>query len=333
MPDPAFVVLVTGATGFIGSHLVQALVTSGYEVHALTRHARDDNAVRWHVCDVTERPRVFKVLRDTHVNAVCHLAGVVSYSKHDYAFMQAVNEQGTRNVVDAVLQHAPDARFVHCSSVATVGSNRDTLDPPRTEKSQLTDEECSVGYIRSKSAAERYVNEAAQLRGLHAICLCPSSVVGAGDAIKGSRKTQVRAARGAWPLYTDGGANIVHVQVVVEAFLKACNLPMESLDGQRVLVVGENVTVRRMLSLYTQYGSGRPGPWLRLPVFLLYILCVVGEWLGSKTLTKDRLAVATRYHWYNGDHGRNILNIPVTSAQTAICESVEWMREKGMLDT
>ena len=192
----------------------------------------------------------------------------------------------------------------------------------------------SVAYISTKREGELVITNAAKQHLLKAIALCPSNVYGPGDAKKSSRKTQVKAANGKWPLYTDGGVNVVHIDVLVDAFMVLLKMPLSdpAWDGSRWLVTGENLTIRDMLSLFSTLG-GNAGhkPWLQFPLWLLFVICWLGDKLGSTSFTRDRFAVATRYHWYNGDKARRKFSLKHIPARDAIADSVTWMRENDMV--
>lgn len=304
---------------------------SGRPVHALVRRPSPDLAggVVAHVGELCDLERVLNALGDGAV--VLHLAGVVGYSRASLAAMEAVNVRGTETVVDACVECG--AALVLCSSVVAVGSCAARSDAPLDEDAPWDRAMERVGYVRTKKAAEDAVVNAARSRGLPAVVLCPSNVYGPGDGAKGSRRTQVKAANGRWPLYTDGGVNIVHIDVVVAAFLSVLRQPgAEFWNGQRWLIVGENVTIRAMLTLFSTHGgNARHAPWLRLPAWLLHAACVLGDAAGSASFTRDRHAVATRFHWYDGRRARAALQLPEIAAADAVRDSVAWMRARGMV--
>lgn len=328
-------VLVTGATGFLGSHLTAALRGAGFAVHTLSRTVPSKPDPFHHLCDLTNPGEILPAILAQHNwHAIVHLAGLVSYTARDLAAMRALNVDATAALLHAITQHCPSTKFVFCSSVAAVGSNASPSDPPLTEHSPWDESLADVAYVRTKHEAEVLVSDAARKHSLRTVSLCPSNVFGPGDGQKPSRRTQVRAANGKARLYTNGGVSIVHIDVVVAAFLAAVRTsPDDDLwRGTRWLLTGDNITVRNMLALCAASGgNARHAPWLRLPDWILIIVCWIAERLGSKSMAMDRFIVATRYHWFDGRAARDRFHLPHIPAHRAIADSVAWMREQGLV--
>lgn len=331
-------VLVTGATGFIGGHLIPALQARGHTVHTLSRRLPQypvPDAFH-HSCDITDSESLRRIVQSQSWHAVIHLASLISYTSADATALQQVNVTATKMLVELLEKHCPQTRFIFCSSVAAVGSNKNFTDPPLHEDATWDKTAESVGYLRTKRRAEELVRAAAAADRIKASVLCPSNVYGAGDGAKASRKTQVKAANGRWPIYTRGGVNVVHVRIVVQAFLKLVDdVPLSDplWTGQRWLIVGDNITIKDMLDMCAEFGGNAAHvPWLHLPEWLLWIICFTGQMLGSRSMTLDRFAVATRYHWFDGTRARKRFELEQVSAFEAIRDSVNWMRMKGMVN-
>jgi dihydroflavonol-4-reductase len=169
---------------------------------------------------------------------------------------QLINVEGTRNVLDACVRSGV-RRLVYCSSVVAVGALDTCPAAPLSAGGGLMDETFEynmrahrLGYFDTKREAEELVlafarsqteSHAATLTTagprsapLDIVVLCPSNVYGRGDALKASRGTQVKVARGRLPFYSGGGINIVRVQDVAEAFVAAWHKGMRREDEFRV---------------------------------------------------------------------------------------------------
>lgn len=174
MPERRRVALVTGASGFIGSHLVEALVPRDWRVRCLVRRS---SRLKWiPTDDVTlingeiETPGEDLERAVRNVSVVFHLAGLTS-AAHNEAY-SAVNVEGTRNVVEAMLRAAPEALLVFCSSLSAGGPAR------RGRPVNETDEPAPVSaYGRSKLAAEVVVRDS----GLEHLIVRPPAVYGPRD--------------------------------------------------------------------------------------------------------------------------------------------------------
>lgn len=333
-------VLVTGATGFLGSHLCPALSKTGYQVFTLSRRP-DPSKTENHkssthfACDLTkDSEKLASILKSQQWHAVIHLAGLISYTATDNEAMKAINVGATRQLVDETIHSCPTAKFVYCSSVAAVGSNTLASDPPLTESASWDASMNSIGYPYTKKVAEDAVLQAGRGGRLKTIAFCPSNIYGRGDAAKASRKTQIRAANGKARLYTHGGVSIVHVDVVVDAFVKAVRSDGSDAiwRGTRWLLTGDNVTVWDMLKMCAEEGNNPETlPWLCPPFWLLFVVCWIAQLFGSRSLTVDRVTLASRFHWYDGSKARHRFDLKYVSARDAIADSVQWMREQRIV--
>src|SRR5690606_38059941 len=155
--------------------------------------------------DVTDPQSVDSATRG--MDSVFHLAGLIAYTRSERAAMERVNVQGTRNVIDAC-RAAKVKKLVHLSSVVAIGASFDgkTL---LNEESEFNLGHLNLGYFETKRKAELHVVDAAKRGDFETVILNPGTIYGAGDAKKGSRKTQIKVAQGRFPFYPSGGVNVV----------------------------------------------------------------------------------------------------------------------------
>ncbi|KAJ8906195.1 hypothetical protein NDN08_002690 [Rhodosorus marinus] len=325
-------VLVTGATGFVGSSLCSTLLQHGYKVHVLRRSMRgaeelDALNVVSHIGDVTDLDSVRAALSDGEGEwkAVFHGAGVVAYSSKMSDLMHSVNVDGTRNVITAIQENPSKPRLVHVSSIVSVGYNNSENQPPLNEDSPWDEAKAGkVSYLRTKHAGERLVMQTVAQRTLDAVVVCPSNVVGASDAKKGSRKNQIQAAQGALKFYTHGGINIIGIRQCCDAMVKAMEV---GRLGHRYILGGENMLIHDMLSEYSR-AAGTSPPSICLPNWVVFLACFIGEvLLDSKSMTLERAEVITKYHYFDSSKAVRELGLDTSGARDAIRESVNWMIE------
>lgn len=338
-------VLVTGSSGFLGYHLCEALETAGYEVHTLSRKAASSSSAayaagRTHLCDLTKPSDEFlpQLLQSRDWYCIIHLAGLIAYTQDDWPAMEAINVEATRVLLSACIEHCPDVKFLFCSSVVAVGANESSSQVPVDEDSVWDSSMQTIGYARTKRAAEDYVRSVGRSGKVATCSLCPSNIFGARDGLKGSRRTQIKAANGYMKLYPRGGMSVVHVKVVVQAFMKALETPVKNSDpgciwkGTRWLVTGDNVTMKDMLTMYsTESGNAKYAPWVCMPSWVMRLVCWLGQYVGSPSMTMERFLLAKRYNWYDGTRARKRFGLETISARTAIADSVRWMREHGLV--
>ncbi len=253
--------LVTGASGFIGGHVVTALVREGAQVRAFDR--RPPPAGTWPDAavfvpgDILDPDAVRRAVDGC--DAVFHLAAVYSFARRDGALMQAVNVQGARIVLDAALR-GRSRRVVHTSSCATCGPVRGR---PATERDLPPARDLALPYKRTKLEGERLALQAAR-EGAEVIVVNPTAPVGSGDLRPTPTGKMVAdvARRPARAYLARSALNVVAVQDVALGHVQAF---ARGRSGERYLLGGDNLPVREVFAVIAQtvgFGSPRlPVPW------------------------------------------------------------------------
>lgn len=327
-------VLVTGANGFLGSWLTRALIKDGHEVFALVRAQSDLSELEGVSCnflygDITDLESLYKSFNE--IEAVFHLAGLIAYKKSDREKMEKINVGGTANVIEACLAKGV-RRLVFLSSVTAVGAGF-TPDQILNEDSPYNVASLDLGYFETKHQAEILIKKAHQEKNLDCVILNPSTIYGAGDAKKGSRETQVKVAQGRFKFFTSGGVSIVAVEDVVTAIITAWK---KGRSGERYILSGENITIQQLFSLIAE-AAGVPAPHIKMPNFILFILGRIGDFLESfgfkGTLSTENAWTATLYHWFDNSKARKELDFSPRPAREAILNSVNWMKNNGLLSS
>ncbi len=327
-------VLITGATGFVGSWICKKLLEQQHRVVTLVRNtsaAHDllDLGAEAKLGDVTDLASLESALGG--VETVFHLAGVVGYSRTERSLMERVNVDGTANVLTA-MQSRGVKKLVYMSSVVAVGASQN----PTTildESSPFSIHHLNLGYFETKYQAEQLVLEAFRNKQIEGVILNPSTIYGAGDAKKGSRKTQIKVARGSFPFFTSGGVSIVSIHDVVAATLQAWR---SGRNGERYILSGDNITIKQLFGLIAE-AAGVPAPRYHLPNFAVHTLGKVGdalEAIGKKgVINSENAWTSTMYHWFSSKKAQQELNFRPRSAKSAIQESVDWMRSNDLLNS
>ncbi len=254
--------LVTGGTGFLGSHLVRALAERGDELRLLVRRGRELaflERVEFERAegDVRDRDSVRRAMEG--IERVFHVAGSTSMRRGDRDRVFAVNVEGTRNVMEEALK-AGVARAVHTSSVSAIGpaepggtADESQLFPPRG---------IGVGYVDSKHAAEDAALSVGA-RGLPLVIVNPSFVFGPDDPNpSGTSNALIRRLllRRVFA-YVDGGLNVVDVRDVALGHLLADE---RGHEGERYILGGRNFTLHRLFVDIARI-AGVPAPPVRVP--------------------------------------------------------------------
>jgi dihydroflavonol-4-reductase len=264
--------LVTGAAGFIGRHVVDALVDAGAEVIAFDRAyaaapppAGVTDVVSGDVLDPDALRRAL-----AGCDAVFHLAAVYSYARADAASMQTVNVDGTRTVLEEAAR-AGVRRIVHTSSCATCGPvpGRDA-----DERDLPTARELVIPYTRTKLDGERLALAAA-LDGVDVVVVNPTVPVGPGDLQPTpTGKMIVDVAYGRARGYLARSAlNVVAVEDVAAGHLRAFE---RGRSGERYLLGGENVSIREAFAVIAR-AAGRPAPRIAVPWTAAYLAARIAD--------------------------------------------------------
>jgi dihydroflavonol-4-reductase len=328
-------VLVTGATGFLGNQLTRRLLDEGMEVRILVRSINrlDEldgirtSDVEVSMGDVINPESLLEATRG--VQGVFHLAGLIAYSRQQRQAMQMVNVQGTKNLISAIIQ-CGSPRLLHLSSVVAVGAGF-TPDQILDESSPYNVGQLDLGYFETKHAAELAVFDAVGKKEIEAVSINPSTVYGPGDSKKGSRRTQLKVAKGTFPFYPPGGVNVVHVDDVVDLCVKAFR---SNINGQRYIACGENLTIKDTFYRIARLANVKP-PRTPLPRAALFGLGKIGdliESLGGKApLNTENAWTATLYHWFKCDKAQREFGFRPKPAQEALEASIKWSRDHGLI--
>ena len=324
-------ILVTGATGFVGGHLTQELVRQGHEVCILRRSQSDvsDLAhldIKYCLGDVTDSHSLIQASRG--VDVVCHLAGVVGYSKAMRTLMEQVNVLGTQHVINACLKNNVK-RLLYMSSVVSIGASFNK--EPLNENSQYNLSRFNLGYFETKRRAEQKVQEAVKKHQLDAVILNPSTIYGPGDAKKGSRGVQLKVAKGRFPFYTSGGVSVVAVEDVIEAISSAIE---KGRTGERYIISGDNILIKDLFRIIAEEAQSRK-PYIYLPNPLVRVIGLWGDGLervGRRgPLNSENAKVSIMYHWFDSMKAQRELGLRPKPAREAIASSVRWMMKEQLI--
>lgn len=327
-------VLVTGATGFVGSAVARELVRSGYPVRVLVRpQSRPDNL------EGLDAERVSGDLRDPDslrsamdgCRGVFHVAADYRLWTPDAAAVEAMyasNVEGSRHVLRAARQ-AGVARVVYTSSVATLGLHADGT--PSDEEVPVSLEDMIGHYKRSKFLAGQGVDTLAGELSLDVVTVHPAAPVGPRD-IKPTPtgRMVLDAARGRMPAYVDTGLDIVHVDDVAVGHRLAYE---RGAPGRHYILGGENLSLRDILALVAGI-TGRRRPWLRIPHAAVLPAAYVAEaWARivrrEPSLTVAGVRLAYKHMYFSHRRAAGELGYRPRPAREALADAVRWFDENG----
>ncbi len=281
-------VLVTGATGFVGSYAVRRLLADGASVRVLRRASSaldllGDAPVEHTIGDVTDPDAVRAAVEGcTHV---VHAAASVAFGPAAGAAMRAVNVGGTAVVADAA-REAGVRRLVHVSSIAALGRGAaGVLD----EATPWTDGRANSRYAISKRDAEREVWRAAA-EGLDAVAVLPAVVFGVGRPGEGTERIVARVAAGRMRLAPPGATAVVDVRDVADGIAAALT---RAASGDRFVLAGETLAWTDILATLAR-ALGVPPPARTVSPALLTAAGVAADALARLGVPMDLTAETAR---------------------------------------
>jgi dihydroflavonol-4-reductase len=314
-------VLVTGATGFIGSHVARLLVERGDDVRLGVEDGSPDASIAGLDCErarleVRERRSVRRALRG--VERVFHCAGVTSVRPEDSERLFDVNVGGTKLVMEECLRAGVE-RVVYTSSAAAVGAAEEgkTADETRLFRSGRL----GIPYVNSVHEAEVEAMRVAA-RGLPLVCVNPAVCFGPGDHLLSSTRIARSFLLGRIPVYTDGALNIVDVRDAAAGHLAA---DAAGGIGERYLLGARNFTFDR---LFADLGrlSGIDPP-VRLPAGAASLASALPG-AGSWPLTPLEVRAASNWWTYRSTKARRELGWRSRPHEETLEVTVAWHLER-----
>ena len=309
-------VLVTGAAGFIGAHVVSALTRAGADVRGFDRDEPGDGVAEWVRGDVTDRAAVGKAVEGC--DAVMHLAAVYSYYRRDAEAMLRVNVEGTRSVLEA----AGARRVVHTSSAATCGP---VAGRPAHEGDSPPAWELKVSYKRSKIVSEQLARDAAA-SGRDVVIVNPTTPVGPGDRRPTPTGKMIRDVTrgGARAFVRTTGLNIVSVEDVAAGHLAALE---HGRAGERYLLGGDDLELSEIFA-HVARAAGRRPPRVAVPYPLVHAAARIADCalrpLGREPemLVLDAVRLARVPARFSCEKARRELGYSWRPAEQALTEAV-----------
>ena len=328
---------VTGASGFIGSNLVQELLARGHRVKALLRPGTLDRCLPGSKFDRVAGDLLDHPLLEREL-AGCDWCFHVAASYHlwmrDYAPMYAVNVEGTRNVLEAA-GRAGCSKIVHTSTVGCIGlpTEENGRLIPATEAAAVSPTHLSGDYKRSKFQAEAVATDLFRTKGLPIIIVNPSAPIGPGD-VKPTPTGQIIVdfLNRRLPAYLDTGLNWVHVRDVAVGHILAAE---KGEPGHRYILGNQagNWTMQQTLAALAKI-TGLPAPQIKMPYWLALRVAEISEAIARFTGKAPRATLAgvrmARYKmWFDPAKAVRELGLPQTAPEQAFADAVTWFRANG----
>jgi len=322
-------IFITGATGFIGSHLARRLSQEGHKMTCLVRKTSNTSLLEslgaeLVVGEITEKDSFSKAIRGC--DWIIHLANLYTLweaDKHQYTW---VNVHGTRSVMEAAVGTGA-SKVIHISTAGVYGK---PADCPFREDSEIGPTRFSE-YAHTKHFGELLAWELYKSRGLPLVVLYPGVVVGSGDTrITGQYVRDFINRRLPATVFEDSIFVYVHVKDVVETIIRAAE--KEDNLGEKYLVGRYPLTYREYNQLISEI-SGVPAPRLHMPNGMASISAALGTFLANINkipplwgMSTDSIKTMRNGYQFDGSKVEKELGITYTPIEEALREEIEWFR-------
>lgn len=328
-------ILVTGASGFIGSFIVEEALRRGYDVWAAVRGSSSrqfltDSRINFIELDLSSEAILKEQLSNHVFDFVVHAAGVTkSLHKEDYF---RINTEGTKNIVRALLStKMPLKRFVYISSLSIMGAIRE--EQPYTEILESDEARPNTAYGHSKLAAEQWLDTQ---KDLPYVILRPTGVYGPRERDYYMMFKSIRSHTDFAVGFKRQDITFVYVTDVVQAVFLAMD---KGITGRRYFLSDGEVYQSSTFSDLIRKELGNPW-WIRItaPLWVLRIVTSCGELAGHLTgkvtaLNNDKYHIMRQRNWRcDIDPARRELGyIPQIKLEEGVKRSIQWYKENGWL--
>jgi len=321
---------ITGATGFVGLNLVEALLGHDWEVIAFHRATSDISGlqrfrnVETVVGDITDA-RSIKDAMPRNVDCVFHTAGNTSLWIRDQVEQIKVNARGSRNVARAALENGAK-RLVHTSSIVAYGVHSGVISEDTPTRGSAVE----ITHIRSKAMAEREVRRVMS-SGLPAVIINPSNLIGRYDTGSWSRFFRL-IKQGRLPLIPPGGGSFCHAQNVAQAMVIAAQRGQLGhnylLGGAQASYVGLARTIAKELGLKRRFAPINPA--------MLAMYAGLEEWIAplfgrEPDVTRGAVDLLSKNFYCSSRKAEQELGYKAVTLEEMVRDCTTWMRSAGLL--
>lgn len=324
--------LVTGAAGFIGSHVVRELLAENVEVRCLTRPGEDItnlNGLDVEIMegDVLDIAAVWRAVQDA--DTIFHLAAIYSIWMKDWRRIYEVNLQGSRNVLWASLR-AGTGRVVYTSSIAAIGiAPGTTLGNEQTPFNQYT---LGNHYVLTKYLSQQEALGFAA-NGLDLVVVNPCFPFGPNDIMPTpTGQIIVDILKGLNRTYFNGGINIVDVRDVAKGHVLAAR---KGKQGNLYILGNRNISTEDLMRLVCREAGFEGRMLFKLPLPAMKAGTLFLKWLSDHATnsppmsTPAEIRYASQYLYFDNEKARQELGMEFRPVEDSIRDSIQWFREHG----
>ena len=322
---------VTGATGFLGSHVARALAEQGAQLRLLVRptsNLKNLEGLKAETAtgDLRDSASLEKAM--SGCDTVFHVAADYRLWVRDPAEMYRSNVDGTKAILEAARKQGV-SRVVYTSSVATMGFTSD--GHPADEDSSVSLADMIGPYKRSKFMAEQIALEAGR-SGMHVVTVNPTTPIGEQDVKPTpTGRIVVDFLKRKFPAYVETGLNLVDARECARGHVAALE---RGMPGERYILGGENLTLKQILDTLGKI-TGLPSPKVKLPYIFAFAAGVVDEAITGHLMkrepraTVDTVRMGKKKMFASSDKAERDLGWKIVPVEDALSRAVDWFRANG----
>lgn len=325
-------IAVTGATGFLGSHLCDRLISEGFNVSILARNqdkARkfDGRVAKIVVGDIADKKAIAELVNGADI--VIHLVSNFRTASGPPESYHHINVEGTATVLEAS-EKAGVKRFIHCSTIGVHGSVKST---PANEESPFNPGDL---YQKTKVESENMVREFIGKSAMEIVIIRPCSIYGPGDMrmLKMFKMLSKRLFFLVGPCKENFHA--VYIDDLIDGFMLALKKP--GAAGETFIIGGESYLSLKDYITVVAEAVGAPPPWLKFPYWFFYSAAVVCESICvplriEPPLHRRRVRFYKNNRAFNIEKAKKMLGYqPKVSLQEGMKRTAQWYRQNDYLD-
>jgi len=325
-------IFLTGATGFLGSHIARVLTAQGANLRLLVRptsNLRNLESLKAETVtgDLRDPASLDKAI--SGCDTILHVAADYRLWLRDPAEMYRSNVDGTHAIIEAARKNGV-RRVVHTSSVATMGFTSN--GHPADEDSPVSLADMIGHYKRSKFMSEQIALEAGRSGNLHVVVVNPTTPVGEQDVKPTpTGRIIVDFLKRKFPAYVETGLNLVDATECARGHVAALE---KGRSGERYILGGENLTLKQILDKLADI-TGLPSPRVKLPYAFAFAAGAVDETITGRLLrrepraTIDTVRMGKKKMFASSAKAERELGWKIVPVEDALGRAVEWFRTNG----
>jgi dihydroflavonol-4-reductase len=319
---------ITGATGFIGSHLLRRISEEYEKIYLLVRKGSLTENIKW----IEGKDNIFIVKGDllepstfidylSRCEHIYHTAGFVGTNRAHKDLVFKLNYEASVNLLKA-LEKVKPLKIVYLASIYALGKGEKDKPADETVEYNLEDFARKIPYMKAKRMADGFAFELAE-KGMPIVFGFPCYCLGPGDIYLSSSRIVLASIKGLLRFYVDGGINVVDVRDVAEGLFLCMK---KGRAGEKYLLGGYNLTFKELF--YELYRFTNCRPYFKIPKGAVKFAGYLAELIfGKKSIIDYNSALIMCEYWfYNSDKAKRELGWQVRPLEETLRDSVQWFR-------